>query len=142
MKLEHALDFAQQRKTATLVTLRADGRPQSSDVAYALDKNRFAISVTDTRAKTVNLRRDARAVLHISAPDQWAYVSFDGTVTLTPVAATVDDPTVNALVDYYEAVAGGPHDDWVSYRSAMVDERRLLAWFDPKQAVGQIPTDT
>ena len=138
MELEQALTWANERKTAVLITLRKDGRAQSSDITYLVDDGRFIISLTDSRAKTKNMRRDDRVVLHITEPDAWSYISFDGTVELTAVTATVGDATSDLLVDYYEKVAGEPHSDWDEYRQAMVDEGRLIAVFTPTKVVGQI----
>ena len=138
MELSQAIQWAADRKLAVLITIRADGRPQSSDIVYALDDGVFVISVTAGRAKTVNLRRDPRAVLHLSDEDQWSYVSLDGTVELSPATTSPGDTTSDALVDYYERVAGGPHPDWDEYRQAMIDERRLIARFTPTSATGQI----
>jgi PPOX class probable F420-dependent enzyme len=138
MELLSALQWAASRKHATLITIRSDGRPQSSDVAYALDGDRFTISLTNTRAKTANIRRDPRVVLHLSDPSRWTYLAFDGTVSLSPVAAATGDDTVAKLVAYYQQVAGGPHPNWDEYRQAMIDEERLIACFTPTAVVGQI----
>ena len=54
-------------------------------------------------------------------------------VTLSP-----EDATNDALVSYFESVAGRPHPDWDEYRQAMIDQERLLACFTPSRAVGQI----
>lgn len=114
------------RSQGVLATLKRDGRPQLSNVAYQLVGDRLLrISVTDGRAKTANLRRDPRASLHVARDDFWAYAVVEGTAQLLPVAAQPDDPTVDALVDYYRAVTG-EHDDWNAYRRAMVEDRRLL----------------
>lgn len=137
MELTTALEWASTRRNAVLITLRKDGRPQSSDIAYALNGETFAISLTDSRAKTVNMRRDPRVVLHITEPGSWSYVSFDGTVELLTPATSVDDATSDALVSYYEALSGS-HPDWDEYRQAMVDEGRLIAHFTPASVVGQV----
>lgn len=138
MELSTALEWASNRKHAALITLRKDGRAQSSDVVYVIDDGVFVISLTESRAKTKNMRRDNRIVLHMSSPDEWSYLSFDGTVELSEVTTSVDDATNDALVQYYEAISGGPHDDWDEYRAAMVDEGRLIARFTPSSVVGQI----
>lgn len=138
MELDPALTWASQRSNAVLITIRSDGRPQSSDISYDLADGTFRISVTADRAKTVNMVRDPRVVLHITEPDSWSYLSFDGVVELTPPAAAVDDSTVEALVAYYERVAGAPHPDWDEYREAMVSERRLIVSLRPASVVGQI----
>ena len=66
MDIAAAMDWASTRRDGVLITIRADGRPQSSDIVYCIDGGSFLVSVTDDRAKTRNLRRDPRVVLHIT----------------------------------------------------------------------------
>ena len=137
MELNEALAWASKGKHAALITIRQDGRPQSSDIVYAVEDNGdFLISVTDSRAKTRNLRRDPRAVLHISEPSSWSYASFDGTVRLSPTVLRPNDSNADALVAYYQAVAKKPHPNWDEYRQSLVEEKRLLATFTPNTVVG------
>ena len=138
MDLATGLAWAGERTHAALITIRRDGRPQSSDISYALDGDTFLISVTESRAKTANMRRDPRVVLHLTDRPSWSYLSFDGTVELTPTTTSPGDATSDALVAYYEQVAGEAHPDWAEYRQAMIDEGRLLARFTPTSVVGQI----
>ena len=138
MDLQQAIDWAADRRNGVLITLRGDGRPQSSDIAYTVVDGVFLISVTDGRAKTANMRRDPRVVLHLTDPPSWSYVSFDGTVELTPVTTAPDDATADLLVTYFEGVRGEPHPDWDEYRRAMVVDIRLVARFTPTSAVGQV----
>ena len=84
------------------------------------------------------MRRDNRVVLHMSSPEEWSYLSFDGTVELSDATTSVDDATNDALVSYFEKISGGPHSDWDEYRRAMVEEGRLIARFTPTSVVGQI----
>ena len=137
MDMTTALNWAQSRSDGILITIRKDGRPQSSDIVYSLRDGVFEISLTDSRAKTKNMRRDNRAVLHITDRPSWSYLSFDGTVELTPATTDVTDETSDALVAYYERVAGKPHPEWDEYRAAMVAEGRLLATLTPAGVVGQ-----
>jgi len=141
MNIDRAADWASRRKHGTLITLRADGRAQSSDIVYRVVDGSFLISLTDGRAKTTNIRRDPRTVLHISAPDSWSYLSFDGITGLSAVTTEATDETSDALVDYYRTVAGEEHEDWSAYRQAMIDEKRLIATFTPGNVVGQINGD-
>jgi PPOX class probable F420-dependent enzyme len=138
MDISKALSWAQGHSTAALITLRRDGRAQSSDIAYAVMGNTFNISLTDSRAKTVNMRRDNRVVLHISEPSAWSYVSIDATVELSPVCTTPNDATADELVAVYQAVTGGEHSDWGEFRRAMVDEGRIVARVTPVSVTGQI----
>jgi PPOX class probable F420-dependent enzyme len=116
--------------TAALVTIKRDGRPQLSNIGYAHDEaaGLIRISLTDTRAKTRNLRRDPRASLFLTAPDHWSYLVVEGTVELTPVTTDPHDATAEALVDLYRTLAG-EHPDWDEFRAAMVTEQRLVARF-------------
>ena len=138
MDIAQASEWAAERSLGVLITIRADGRPQSSDIVYDLDEGAFVVSVAEGRAKTANLRRDPRAVLHVSDAASWSYVSFDGTVELLPTATNPDDVTCDALVRYYERVTGEPHPDWEEYRRAMVEERRLVVRFTPAAATGML----
>ena len=137
MDMATALEWATKRTDGILITLRRDGRAQSSDITYAYTDGTFVISLTDSRAKTANMRRDNRVVLHITDRSAWSYVAFDGTVELMPVATDPSDATTDALVAYYTLVAG-EHDNWDEYRRAMVNDGRLIARFTPTSVVGQI----
>jgi PPOX class probable F420-dependent enzyme len=134
MDLDRALAFAAGRRNALLTTLRADGRPQQSVIFFEADGDRFTISLTDTRAKTKNLRRD----LYVPGDDVFTWVGLDGHVELSPVARSPDDATVDHLVDYYRR-ANGEHPDWAEYRRTMVDDRRLVATFIATSATGILP---
>jgi PPOX class probable F420-dependent enzyme len=118
-------DLLATHKRGVLVTLKRDGRPQLSNVAYAFDDGVIRISVTEDRAKTKNLRRDPRASFHVAREDFYAYAVAEGDADLTPVAADPHDATVDELVEVYRAVAG-EHDDWEDFRAAMVRDRRLV----------------
>lgn len=109
-----------------LVTLKRDGRPQLSNVAYARGEEGYLrISTPASTAKVANLRRDPRASLHVARDDFWAYAVAEGTAELSEPARDSQDATVDALVDYYRLVSG-EHPDWEEYRAAMVAESRLV----------------
>jgi PPOX class probable F420-dependent enzyme len=138
MQISDALDFIRDKPNGILIALKSDGRPQSSNIAYAVgDDGVIRVSVTDGRAKTSNLRRDPRASLHVNRDDFWAYAVIEADVTLLPVAQSPDDATVDALVAYYRSVVG-EHDNWDEYRQAMVDDKRLLLELQPTHAYGML----
>ena len=138
MDLDTALGFVAGARNGVLVTLKSDGRPQLSNIVYHLgDGGIIRVSITDTRAKTRNLRRDPRASLHVASADFWSYVVIEAQAELTPPAAAPDDATVGELVEYYRAIAG-EHPDWDDYRRAMVAERRLMLRLHPERAYGML----
>lgn len=136
MELDHALDFARTHRQSVLTTIRANGRPQLSNVMHAvLDDGTIGISVTADRAKYHNLVREPWAALHVTQEDFYAYVVIEADVELSPVAAQPDDAAVEGLIELYRAMAG-EHDDWDDYRRAMVADRRVLVRLRPTRAYG------
>jgi PPOX class probable F420-dependent enzyme len=120
-----------------LATLKRDGRAQLSNIAYGWDADTatVSISVTDSRAKTRNLRRDPRVSLHVSTPDGSSYAVAEGVARLTAVAADPHDEAVESLVALYRAVQG-EHPSWEEFRAAMVAEGRLVVSFTVEHVYG------
>lgn len=138
MELASALDYIRPRKNGVLVALKRGGRPQLSNITYALGADDVVrISITADRAKYANLTRDARASLYVSQEDFWGYVVLEGDAEVSPVAAAPDDSTVDELVSLYRAV-GGEHPDWDDYRRAMVADRRAVVRLRPNRAYGMV----
>lgn len=122
--------FLAERHNGVLVTLkRSDGRPQISNIAYALLNGRVRLSVTETRSKVVNLRHDPRVSLYVTSEDFWTYVVAEGTAELSPVAAEPGDEICQALLELYETIRGEPHPDPSEFHQAMVNDRRLQLSF-------------
>jgi PPOX class probable F420-dependent enzyme len=137
MDLDSALTYARERQRGVLATIRSDGRPQLSNIMYVAVDDALWISVTSSRAKTKNLRRDPRSVLYVPGEDFWNYMVLDGSVSLTDVTTDVHDEVAEQLVEYYRR-GSGEHPDWDDFRSTMVREGRLLAKFRPTSAYGMV----
>lgn len=136
MEIADALDFIRARNHGILIATKSDGRPQSSNIAYAMrEDGTIVVSVTDGRAKTANLRRQPHASLHVNADDFRSYAVVEADVAVAPVTASPDDETADKLVEYYRAVAG-EHPDWDDYRRAMVADGRLVLELTPTRAYG------
>ena len=115
-------DFVRPRHQGVLLTMRSDGRPQSSLVTMGLDvEGRVVISSYPERAKVHNIRRTPQVALVVQSDDfggEW--VHLDGT------AEIVDLPdAVEPLVEYFRVIAG-EHPDWDEYREAMVRQGKCL----------------
>jgi len=133
-------DFLTAHGLATLATLKRDGRPQLSQVGYHFDgaTDTFRISITATRAKFKNLRRDPRATLMV-AGGRWEYLVVDGDAHLGEITTDPHDAAGDALVDLYRTLAG-EHPDWEEYRTAMVAEQRLVLTVTATHAYGILPS--
>lgn len=141
MDLEAALDYAKTRGKGALVTLKVNGRPQVSNVMFTVDQDGLIrVSVTDSRAKTKNMRRDPRVSLHVAAADFWSYVVIEGDAELSAVASDAHDATVDELVGTFRAMAG-EHSDWDEYRKSMVTDGRLVVRIHPTYAYGMLPAN-
>jgi PPOX class probable F420-dependent enzyme len=139
MELAAALTFVADRHQGVLVTQKRDGRPQLSNIAFALGGDGVVrVSITEGRAKTANLRRDDRASLYVGRPDFGAYVVLEGRGELSAVSAEPGDPAGQELAELYRAVQG-EHPDWDDFFAAMVRDRRLVARLHPQRAYGMLP---
>jgi PPOX class probable F420-dependent enzyme len=120
-----ARDFLRTNHRGVLSTFRADGRPQLSPVAAALDADgRVVISTREPAMKVRNIRRDPRVSLVVFTDRFYGdWVQVEGTAEIVSLPEAMD-----GLVDYYRAAAG-EHPDWNDYRAAMVRDRRCLIRF-------------
>ena len=139
MELGDALSFATGRRNGVLVTQKANGRPQLSNIAFAVSDGVVRISITAERAKYRNLERVPHASLYVGREDFGAYVVIDGDAELSPIAMEPDDATVDELIELYRSVVG-EHPDWDDYRRAMVADRRVVVRLRPTHSYGMINT--
>ena len=138
MDTSKAERFLAEHNRCVLLTLRRDGRPQSSNVVYDFADGLIRISVTADRAKSRNLARDPRVSVHVSSDDFWQYVVAEGVAELSSVSEAPGDEVGRELAAVNEAVAGQPHSDWDEFFQAMVDERRLVIRIRPERFYGQV----
>jgi PPOX class probable F420-dependent enzyme len=138
MDVTTALGFVRDRSKGVLTTIRRDGRPQLSNVMYAVDDaGRPQVSVTSDRAKTRNLLRDPRTCLHVTDETFWQYAVLDGTAHVGEAALDPHDAVADALVEYYRRLQG-EHPDWEDYRTSMVRDARRLVTIEATSAYGML----
>lgn len=130
MDLDTAREFIRRHHHAVLATGRADGSPQLSPVAAAIDSmGRVVISSRETAYKVRNLRRRPDASVCVFTDRFYGeWVQVDGTVEILSLPEAMEP-----LVDYYRRVAG-EHPDWADYQAAMHRERRVLIRLTPTRA--------
>lgn len=138
MDLDAALTFARDHRWGVLTTQRRNGRPQLSNIGYAIDHaGVIRISLTATRAKTRNIQRDPRVSLHVTREDFFAYVVFEADGELSPVSTEPGDAVGQELADLYRSLSG-EHPDWDEYFAAMVADQRQVLRLHPDHAYGMI----
>lgn len=127
--LDGLLEFVRPRHRMTLMTLRADGRPQVSPVTGGVDADgRLVISTYPQRAKAANLRRRPEATVLVHS-DDWdgPYVQVDGTAEVLDMPSPEAE---DALVEYFRCISG-EHPDWEEYRAAMRRQGKSLLRITP-----------
>ncbi|HEY8691756.1 MAG TPA: PPOX class F420-dependent oxidoreductase [Chloroflexota bacterium] len=135
MDEQQARTFVGRNHAAVMATIKRDGRPQLSNVAYFLDDDgTLKVSVTRDRAKTKNLRRDPRvSVTCLDLQNWYSYAVVEGT------AEFIDDQrTLPELRRYYQRVRGEDHPNWQEYDEAMVRDQRVLLVVKPEKFYGMV----
>ena len=117
-----ARDYIARNHRGVLATQMRNGRPQLSHISYAVDHDGLIkISVTQSRAKTRNVRRDPRVSMAGVGDNWYQYVVVEGTAHIH------DENPIPDLRRIYEMIQGKPHPNWAEFDEAMVrDERCLL----------------
>jgi len=139
MEIDEALTFLRDHRNGVITTLKRDGRPQLSNIIYAVqDDGTIDISVTAPRAKTRNAARDPRVSLHVTRDDFYAYVVVEGDAELSPVSTEPGDAAGLRLQALYRQLVG-EHDDWDEYLRAMVTDQRQVLTIRPTHAYGMLP---
>jgi PPOX class probable F420-dependent enzyme len=131
-----AREWLRQHHHVVLVTLRADGSAQSSNVGAAFDGESFRVSVTADRAKVRNLARDPRALVHVLGDTFWSYASVRCDAELGAVTTTAGDEVGRRLLELHDALSDKPHPDPDEFFAAMVDEKRLVLTLHPRSITG------
>jgi PPOX class probable F420-dependent enzyme len=115
-----------QHHQAVLITLRADGSAQSSNVLTAFDGDVFRVSVTAGRAKTRNLARDPRAIVHVLGGNFWEYASVVCSAHLGAVSRRAGDEAGEDLLRLFNDISKAPHPEPEEFFDVQVKEQRLL----------------
>jgi uncharacterized protein len=114
--------FVARYHQGVLATIKRDGRPQLSNISYALDEadGLIKISTARPRAKVLNARRDPRVSMSVQGENWHQYLVVEGTAEIHET-----DP-IPALRHLYELIRGEPHPNWAEFEDAMRRDQRLI----------------
>ncbi len=119
-----------------LSTFKRNGQAQLSVVMSGLFRGGVGVSVTESRAKYKNLKRDPRCSLLVSKDDWWGFAVFEGQAEIIDATNSSDSERLSALRELYESISGGPHSDWDEYDAAMLKDHRAVVIVRPDHIYG------
>jgi PPOX class probable F420-dependent enzyme len=125
-------EFLETHHGAIQTTLRKDGSPHVTRIGVGLVDGKLWSSATQTRLRTKHLRRDPRSSLAVlNYDDTYSWLGLDCVVTI------LDGPdAVDQNLALYRSITGKDPDDMDEYRTAMINDQRLIYEFDIKKAYG------
>ena len=101
-------------------------RAGSASAVVKGSANLIKISVTRSRAKVANVRRDPRVALQVM--DGFSdYLAVDG------AASFLEDDLLPRLRRLYEQIRGAPRPNWQEYDEAVVHDGRLIPAIRPER---------
>lgn len=125
--------LAEGARTATIATLRGDGRPHAVPVWYVLDGDDIVCIISESSVKGRNLARDPRATVVVDdGTPPYAFVSIDGEAELSrdpEERRRIADVMGRRYLDSEEAVNG-----FIGY---MMSPANVVARIHPTHIVAQ-----
>lgn len=118
-------EFIGSSHRCVLATMKRDGRPQMSNMSYALDDDgRIKMSTRGGNVKVKNVRRDPRVSLAFQGDTFTDYLVVEGNATIE------DADPIPTLRKIYEYTRGAPHPNWSEFDEAMRTEERVVVVVD------------
>lgn len=133
---ENVREFCANNHRGVLTAVRRNGAAQMSIVTCGAYADGVAFTVTETRAKLHNLRRNPDCTLLVSAEEWRPFVVLEGQARILSASNTGAEELRMALRDVYRAAAGEEHSNWDEYDVAMVTDRRSAIIVVPAHIYG------
>ena len=125
--------FISDNRWAVLTTLRADGQPVSSVVAYARDGDTLVVSTPGGTFKRRSLDRDARATLCILPnAEPFNFVSVEGRV-----AVEHDNLVANTRL-VFQNITGTGYEEPEDLEGWLTAQQRVILRLRPDRVYGVI----
>ena len=123
--------FLTEHRWAVLTTLRKDGQPVSSVVAYAREGDTLVVSTPGTTFKRRSLDRDPRATLCvISNSEPFNFVAVEGRVEVQ------SDDLVQGTRAIFAAIADVGYSEPADLENWLEREQRVLIRLHPERVSG------
>ncbi|WP_218026115.1 pyridoxamine 5'-phosphate oxidase family protein [Nocardia miyunensis] len=126
LSAEQLGDFLAEHQMGALATIKRDGHPHLSTVAYQWNPAARLISIGSTadRLKVRQLVRDPHAALYVSSPDHLTFAVAEGTAEISPVSTVPGDATGRELLALFPGFDNPA--DTQAFLANMVEDNRLV----------------
>jgi len=129
--------FIYDNPQGVLTTYRRNGRAQMSIVTVRPHLEGVAVSITESRIKFKNLRRDPTCSILISATDWWSgFIVVDGTADMTWSGNSEPESLRMARREIYSATTRRRATDWDEYDRLVDEDKRVALIIRPEHMYG------
>lgn len=119
--------FVKEQKLGVLATQKKDGTSQLSPIYYAYQDGRIVISITKTRAKYHNIRRNPQVSICIVSPEGRPYVTVYGRAEIE------DDDIVEGTAAIFKRFNDRALPD--NFEAGLREQQRVLVFISPEKFV-------
>jgi PPOX class probable F420-dependent enzyme len=123
---EELSDLVAEQRFGALATIKAEGRPELSTVAYTWDPRQrvVRISTIADRLKVRQLQKDARCSLYVASDDFRSFAVAEGEAELSPVSREPGDEVGLELLAMQPPLADPAGEP--AFLRQMVTDRRMV----------------
>jgi PPOX class probable F420-dependent enzyme len=129
--------FLHDHPQGVLTSFRRNGMPQLSIVTVYPRDGGVGISITETRAKFKNLRRDPRCAVLVSHADWWSgFLVFEGRAEMLHTGNADPETLREARRRIFSATTRRRSADWAQYDRIVEADRRVALVVRPDHIYG------
>ncbi|WP_330255565.1 TIGR03618 family F420-dependent PPOX class oxidoreductase [Nocardia sp. NBC_00565] len=126
LSTERVEQFLGVHRMGALATIKRDGHPHLSTVAYKWNPVTRVVSIGSTadRVKVRQLARNPHTALYVSSLDQLTFAVAEGAAEISPVSTVPGDPVGREMLAMFPEFDNP--DDEATFLKNMVEDNRLV----------------
>ncbi len=117
----------QEQPLGILATVKKDGSPQLTPIYYAYEDGQILISITKTRAKYHNIKRNPQVTMCIVKPEGRPYVTVSGRAEIE------EQDIVDGTANVFKRFSGRPLPD--NFEDTLREQQRVLVKITPDRFI-------
>ena len=117
----------QEQSLGILATVKKDGSPQVTPIYYAYEDGQILISITKTRAKYHNIKRNPQVTMCIVKPEGRPYVTVSGRAEIE------EQDIVDGTANIFKRFSNRPLPD--NFEDGLREQQRVLVKITPDRFI-------